>query len=97
LLLDDTLSAVDTVTEQTMLKNIKDLPNTELYKDKKSRPTTVIISHKLSAIEDCDEILYMDNGEIAERGTHKELMDKQGLYAKMYELQHMSDTIKIDE
>ena len=97
LLLDDTLSAVDTVTEQTMLKNIKDLPNTELYKDKKFRPTTVIISHKLSAIEDCDEILYMDNGEIAERGTHKELMDKQGLYAKMYELQHMSDTIKIDE
>ena len=97
LLLDDTLSAVDTVTEQTMLKNIKNLPNTELYKDKKYRPTTVIISHKLSAIEDCDEIFYLDNGKIAERGTHRQLMEKHGLYAKMYELQHMSDTLTVSE
>ncbi len=97
LLLDDTLSAVDTVTEQTMLKNIKNLPQTDLYKGKKSRPTTVIISHKLSAIEDCDEILYLDNGEIAEHGTHEELMKKQGLYAEMYKLQHMSDNFKINE
>ncbi len=97
LLLDDTLSAVDTVTEQTMLKNIKNLPNTELYKDKKYRPTTVIISHKLSAIEDCDEIFYLDNGKIAENGTHTQLMEKNGLYAEMYRLQHMSNTLKTSE
>ncbi len=97
LLLDDTLSAVDTVTEQTMLKNIKNLPNTDLYKDKKHRPTTVIISHKLSAIEDCDEILYLDNGSIAERGTHAQLMEKHGLYAEMYELQHVSNSLNANE
>lgn len=94
LLLDDTLSAVDTVTERTMLSNIKNLPDTKLYENKKNRPTTVIISHKLSAIEDCDDILYLENGEIAEHGTHKELMELKGLYAKMYELQHTKNSLE---
>ena len=75
LFLDDTLSAVDNITEEKIIANLDGV-----LRDK----TAIIISHRLSAIKDCDLILYMDNGVVTERGTHDELMAKGGSYAAAY-------------
>lgn len=75
LILDDALSAVDTVTETHILKNLK-----TLRKDK----TTLIISHRVSAVSGADTIIVMDHGRISERGNHNELMEKGGLYYDIY-------------
>ncbi len=78
LLLDDTFSAVDNETESKILKNLK------IYlKD----TTTIIVSHKISAIMDCDYIIVLENGRIKELGTHQELMKLGGYYYNMYNLQ----------
>lgn len=78
LILDDTLSAVDNHTEVAILGNL------ERYM--KGR-TSIIISHRLSAIRHADLIIYMDDGVITERGTHDELMALNGAYAEMYRSQ----------
>lgn len=75
LILDDSLSAVDTITEQRILENFK-----EIRKDK----TAIIIAHKISSVQDCDQIIVLDKGRICERGTHKELLKKGGLYYDIY-------------
>lgn len=78
LILDDTLSAVDNHTEQQILKQLAGY-----YSGK----TTVIVSHRLSAVQHAQEILFMKDGQIAERGTHEQLMEQNGLYAHMYRQQ----------
>jgi len=83
LILDDSLSAVDTITESRILNNLK-----ELRKDK----TTIIIAHRISSVMSCDEILVMGKGEIKERGSHNDLLQKGGLYGEIYESQY-KDTI----
>lgn len=71
LLLDDTLSAVDNLTQSKIESHLKDLPpDTSL----------VIISHRLSAVRNCSEILVMDQGRISERGSHEELLNNKGWY-----------------
>ena len=75
LILDDTLSAVDNHTEQQILTRLSD------YYDGK---TTVIVSHRLSAVKHAQEIIFIKDGQIAERGTHDQLMAQNGLYAQMY-------------
>ena len=75
LLLDDTLSAVDTRTESRILENLRG--------ELKGR-TAVIISHRLSALMEADEILFMEEGRVAERGTHDELLALGGRYAAMW-------------
>lgn len=75
LILDDSLSAVDTITEQRILENFK-----EIRKDK----TAIIIAHKISSVQDCDQIIVLDKGRICEMGTHKELLEKGGLYYDIY-------------
>ncbi len=75
LLLDDCLSAVDTETEETILTNLK--------KMEKSR-TTIIVSHRISAVRNANKILVIDGGEVIESGSHNELLTKNGFYAEMY-------------
>jgi len=78
LILDDALSAVDSITEEKIMKNLK-----ALRKDK----TTIIVSHKISAVMNADEIIVLDQGEIVERGTHKKLLEERGAYYAIFQEQ----------
>jgi ABC-type multidrug transport system fused ATPase/permease subunit len=53
----------------------------------KSR-TSLVIAHRLSTIENADKILVINNGEIIEKGTHQELLQKSGVYKKLYDIQY---------
>lgn len=83
LVLDDCLSAVDTRTEEEILRNIR-----HILADR----TGVIISHRVSTVMQADEIIYLDDGRIAERGTHQELLEKKGLYAALYKAQTLEES-----
>lgn len=78
LIFDDSLSAVDTKTEDAILHNLKN----ELG-DK----TTITISHRISTIKDADKIFYIEDGQIKEQGTHEELLQYDGHYKAMYKKQ----------
>ncbi len=78
LILDDTLSAVDNITEKKIVENIHGV-----LRDK----TSIVISHRLSALRGADLILFMEDGKVIESGTHDELMAMNGAYAETYEKQ----------
>ncbi|HIX78325.1 MAG TPA: ABC transporter ATP-binding protein/permease [Candidatus Fusicatenibacter merdavium] len=80
LILDDALSAVDTDTEEQILRNLK---------ANRRGKTTLIIAHRISTIQNADHILVLDEGKIAEYGTHGELMKQNGLYRSIYEKQQL--------
>ncbi|CAM4254976.1 ABC transporter ATP-binding protein [Paenibacillus phoenicis] len=82
LLLDDSVSAVDSVTETRILSNLQ-----EVRKGK----TTLIIAHRISAVKHADRILVLDDGRIAEQGTHEQLLQAGGLYADLHHLQEGDD------
>jgi ATP-binding cassette subfamily B multidrug efflux pump len=84
LVFDDCLSAVDTQTEEEILNNLK-----EIMKDR----TTVIISHRVSSVKNADHIIFLENGIIAEEGTHYELLEKKGHYFNLYEKQLLEEEI----
>lgn len=84
LILDEATSSVDTRTE----KNIQD----GLVKLMKNR-TSLIIAHRLSTIRDADRIVVIDHGRIVEIGNHNELIEKDGVYAKLYQTQFAGNTI----
>ena len=79
MILDDVTSAVDMETEQRIQEALAE----KITKSGVAR-TTFIVAHRLSSVQDADLILVLDHGEIIERGTHLELMDKAGYYANMY-------------
>ena len=84
LILDDSLSSVDTETEDQILKNLD-----EITKNK----TTIIIAHRISTVENADEIIVIDDGEIIERGTHSQLLELNGLYRDIYDKQLLEEKI----
>jgi len=75
LVLDDATSALDMETEYELLKNLH---------DKKNKPTTFIIAHRISAVKNADQIIFLENGHIVEKGTHSELLEKRGKYYEVY-------------
>ena len=83
-ILDDSLSAVDTKTEDAILKHL----NTKL-KEK----TTITISHRISTVKNAETIFYIEEGSIIEEGSHNELLEKNGLYARMYQKQLLEQEI----
>ena len=87
LVLDDSLSAVDTETEENILKNLDKIMNTR---------TTIIISHRISTVKNCDEIIFLSDGKIVERGTHSYLLSLNGLYADLYEKQLLEEKLVND-
>ena len=80
LIFDDCLSAVDTQTEEEILNNLKDIME---------HKTSIIISHRLSSVKHCDEILVLEDGEVVERGTHESLLQRNGAYAELFEKQQL--------
>jgi ATP-binding cassette subfamily B protein len=84
LIFDDSLSAVDTQTEEQILKMLEEV--------KKER-TTIIISHRISAVKLTDTIVVLDKGVIVEHGTHEELLELNGMYATMYTQQLLEEEL----
>lgn len=78
LILDEATSAMDTATEKRIQKTLSALS--------KNR-TTIMIAHRLSTLRDADKIVVIENGKMPEYGTHKELLEKRGIYYTLYKLQ----------
>lgn len=88
LILDDALSAVDTDTEERILKNLK---------DNRQDKTTIIIAHRISTIQSADQILVLDEGKMAEYGTHDTLIAHEGIYANLYRKQQLEKQLVAEE
>ena len=83
LILDDSLSAVDTNTENAILNSLQRIMHNR---------TSLIISHRVSSVKLADEILVLDDGRIVQHGTHEALMQQEdGLYRALYERQLQSE------
>lgn len=80
ILLDDCLSAIDTDTEDIILTNLK-----EYTKDK----TCLMVSHRISTVRNADKIYFLHDGQIIEKGSHRELIESNGLYKKMFDEQQL--------
>jgi ATP-binding cassette subfamily B multidrug efflux pump len=85
LILDDCLSSVDAQTEAEILNGLR-----AILKEK----TCLIISHRISAVREADEILVLDEGAIIERGNHDELIRRGGIYAELYQQQRLSEELE---
>ena len=85
LILDDAFSSLDTETEDEILNHLREFM---------AKRTTLLISHRISTVKGADMILYMRRGEIIERGTHEELLKKQGAYYRLYQRQQLTREVE---
>ncbi len=84
LILDDALSAVDTATEEQILRALREI--------RKGR-TVLIVSHRVSSVKDADQIVVLGNGRIVERGTHESLLAHDGYYSDLYRRQTIEEEL----
>jgi ATP-binding cassette subfamily B protein len=84
LVLDDAFSSVDTATESVALANVR--------AEMKGR-TMIVVSHRVSTVKDCDAVVVLEGGTIAERGGHEELIALGGYYSTLYELQKLEEKV----
>jgi ATP-binding cassette, subfamily B, multidrug efflux pump len=84
LILDDAMSAVDTQTEHEILEGLRSF--------RRGR-TTLIVSHRISAVRDADRIVVLDAARIAEQGTHDELVARGGFYAELHRRQQLEEEL----
>ena len=75
---DDSLSAVDLTTDAHIRAALK---------KETGGATVILISHRINTLMDCDKIMVLENGRVAETGTHRELLEKDGIYRHTYDLQ----------
>jgi ATP-binding cassette subfamily B protein len=85
LVLDDALSAVDTHTEEEILQRLSTVM---------AQRTSIIVSHRVSTVRDADQIVVLHDGRVAERGTHDELIRRDGFYADLYRKQLLEEELK---
>ena len=85
LILDDALSSVDTYTEEQILHELKQVMR---------HRTSILISHRVSTVKEADEIIVLANGAIVERGTHSELLARNGYYAELHQRQLLEEELE---
>jgi ATP-binding cassette subfamily B multidrug efflux pump len=85
LMLDDCLSSVDTQTEEAVLHGLRDVS---------AGRTTLIVSHRVSTVRDADEIVVLEDGAVAERGTHERLLELGGRYAALHRRQQLEEELE---
>lgn len=88
LILDEATSALDAESERLVQKALEYLMQNR---------TSVVIAHRLSTVRKADKIVVMEKGEIIETGTHQELLQKEGVYKRLYELQFLEDEVKVEK
>jgi ATP-binding cassette subfamily B protein len=85
LILDDSLSAVDLKTEERILSHLR---------ERLAGRTVLLITHRIATASEADHVYVMDQGTILEQGTHEELLESGGLYARLAEIQKLSDDLE---